>query len=140
MFKKEFTPSEYHCVLCGRFTNDKRIVGDILKNQFFICHKDRKVWCGSCLAQIVKISQTKMWNFGKKGGLLCPECGENLLMAKNPTNIPFTQKPTSLCEDLEAELYGKKPQISGKLKTCHACGKEIREEAKFCDYCGAKHE
>jgi hypothetical protein len=140
MFKREFTPSDYFCALCGRTTNDKRLVGDILKNQFFICHKDKKIWCGSCLSQLIKMPQSKMWNYGKKGRLLCPECGENLLMAKNPINIPFTQDLTSSSDDLEAELYGKTAQISGKMKICPVCGKEIREEATFCDSCGAKQE
>ena len=140
MFKRDITPSKNHCVLCGRLTSDKRIMGDLLKNQFFICHKDKKVWCGSCLAQITEISPNKLWTYGKKGRVLCPKCGENLLMARNPVNIPFIQESTISSEDTEADLYGKAPQVSGKLKICPACGKEIRDIALFCDFCGAKQE
>ncbi len=140
MFKRDVSPSKFHCALCGRFTNDKRIVGDLLKNQFFICHKDKKVWCGSCLTQITEISPNKLWNYGKKGRVLCPECGGNLVMAKNPINIPFTQDTAISSEESEAELYGNALQISGKMKICPACGREIREAAIFCDFCGAKQE
>jgi predicted RNA-binding Zn-ribbon protein involved in translation (DUF1610 family) len=92
------------------------------------------------MMQTIGINASKILRLAKKGRVLCPECGEFLLMAKNPQNIPFTQEPASKIDQSEADLYGAKPQFSGKIKICSACGHEIREAAKFCDYCGAKQE
>ena len=114
---------------CGRFTNERKIIGDVLKNQFFICNACEKVWCGPCMAQIRGRTQLQILRLAKKGHVLCLNCNRVSLIVKSPETLRFTQGEVS---------HELSYQETEELKICSVCGQEIRDKAIFCDLCGAK--
>ncbi|MFX1571806.1 MAG: hypothetical protein ACFFB0_03580 [Promethearchaeota archaeon] len=131
--KKERIPSDYFCVICGRYTNDKRYSGDNWINQFFVCHTCKKVWCGSCMGQVTGQGPRKTYNLGKKGKVSCPDCGNFAAMIRLPENLPFKQIKPQEIASINAE------QITGK-NYCKFCGEVIPESASYCNACGAKQD
>ncbi len=122
--KKNRVPSDNYCVICGRFTNDRKLIGDEWANRFYICHKCKKVWCVSCMGQISGMSASKSYKLGKKGRSKCPDCGNLAVMTKLPENLPFKQVKTT--------SESRKPQF------CKFCGEKLDSEIEICDICGAE--
>jgi len=129
MSRRIKAPSSNFCVICGRHTNDRRIIGDVLKNQYFICNTCEKVWCGSCMSQLMGQMQNKVLKLAKKGQVLCPDCNQFSPMVKSPETLRFTQSKAP---------QAQQPHDSENLKICSVCGQEIRDEAKFCEFCGSE--
>ena len=131
--KKEWIPSKNFCVICGRHTNDKKLSADSWGNQFFICHNCKKVWCGTCMGQVLGIGPSKANRQGKKGKISCPDCGNFVAMARLPKNLPFAQsKPQEMTSISSGEAIHK--------NFCKFCGEGIPENATYCNICGAKQE
>ncbi|MBN1216815.1 MAG: hypothetical protein JXA99_15415 [Candidatus Lokiarchaeota archaeon] len=129
--KKKREPSDNYCVLCGRNTNDKRFPTEEWINYFFSCNKCEKVWCATCMGQLSKLGPKKTFKFGKKGGINCPECENQVFLSKLPNNLIFKQKMTE-------QVSQNTIQTSTPLYYCKYCGESLSEEAEFCHICGAK--
>ncbi len=129
--RKDFTPSKNFCVVCGRYTNDKKFPSENWTNQFFICHTCKRVWCGSCMGQVTGNGPNKTFKMGQKGGVKCPHCGESVIMAKLPANIPFTQT-----SEQPSSVPDVKPSTSNIF--CKFCGEKIPSNTMVCRVCGAK--
>ncbi len=123
--RKKRLPSNYHCVLCGRNTNDKKYFVDEWGNYFFSCKNCKKVWCASCMGQLAGVGARKAFKLGKKGKMTCVNCNSFALMIKLPNNLPFIQN--------EFERHQ-----SDEVKFCSLCGYKISVNAKFCESCGGE--
>lgn len=131
--KKERIPSENFCILCGRYTNDKKFPSEDWTNQFFVCNNCKKVWCASCMGQVSGLGPNKTHKLGKKGAINCPDCGKTAFMIKLPTNLPFIQKKN-------VEIVSDISQIGDTPNYCTYCGETIPEDAQFCHICGTKQK
>ena len=129
--KKKWTPSSNFCVICGRYTNDKKFPIDNWSNQFFVCHNCKKVWCGVCMGQVTTQGPSKTFKLGKKGKVDCPDCGNFTGMIKLPERLPFTQAKTPDMAPISSEVLTRK-------NFCKFCGEGIPENSTFCNECGAK--
>ena len=129
--KKERIPSDNFCILCGRYTNDKKFPKDDWTNYFFVCNTCKKVWCTSCMGQVTGIGPNKTFKYGKKGNVNCPDCGKTAFMAKLPINLSFIQKK-------DGKIAESNSQTGAALNYCTYCGETISENAQFCHICGTK--
>ena len=134
--KREKVPSNNYCVLCGRYTNDKKYAGDQWANFFYSCNTCQKVWCSDCMGQVSGLGPRKTFKAGKTGKIACPDCGSFVPMLKNPQNLPFIQ----VKHESEDQLPGTsiKADLSLENKICEMCGQRLRDSANYCDYCGSK--
>ncbi|MFX1236650.1 MAG: hypothetical protein ACFFAS_16585 [Promethearchaeota archaeon] len=127
---KNRPPSNYHCVICGRNTNDKKYFVDEWGNYFFACSNCKKVWCTSCMGQLTKLGAKKTFKLGKKGKMSCIACDSFIPVMKNPFNLPFVQEiPQSSTSGVI---------VNEPIKYCALCGHEISHKAKFCENCGGE--
>jgi len=129
--KKVKIPSNNYCVICGRYTNDKKFPSENWTNQFFVCNKCKKVWCGTCMGQVNGYGPSKTFKLGKKGRINCPDCGQFAAMVKLPANLPFTQTKTQ-----ESSSFSSEGAIDKNY--CKFCGENTPENATYCHVCGAK--
>ena len=129
--KKERTPSKNFCVICGRYTNDKKFPKENWTNQFFLCRNCNKVWCGACMGQVTALGPSKAFKLGKKGKVNCPDCSNFVAMVKLPERLPFTQ-----ISHLETAPISSEGLISKNF--CKFCGEGIPENSTYCNGCGAK--
>lgn len=129
--KKERTPSRNFCVICGRYSNDKKFPKDNWTNQFFLCRNCKKVWCGACMGQVTTLGASKTFKLGRKGKVNCPDCGNIAVMVKLPERLPFTQIRTPETDSISSEVLVRK-------NFCNFCGKDIPESSTYCNGCGAK--
>jgi rRNA maturation endonuclease Nob1 len=81
------------------------------------------------MGQVTGRGPRKAFKFGKKGQISCPDCGNFVPVIKLPINLPFVQKRASLDDSIT-------PLESDSEKTCKMCGQKIKDDAKFCNYCG----
>ena len=124
MPRKKKEPSNNFCVICGRYTNKKRY-GEDWSNYFYFCNNCEKVWCAKCFGQISGKGPNKTFKLGKKGQIYCPDCGKTAPVVKNPVNLQFIQ--TSVQAGTQSQ---------GGQKVCPLCNQKIRQDAKYCDFCG----
>ncbi len=129
--KKERIPSNNYCIICGRYTNNKKFPSESWTNLFFICQICKKVWCASCMGQIKGIGASKTYKEGKKGKVNCPDCGNFAAMVKLPQNLPFSQIQKT--DSINSEGQTKK-------NFCPFCNEGIPENSMFCNICGAKQD
>ncbi|MBY9006730.1 MAG: hypothetical protein KGD63_08230 [Candidatus Lokiarchaeota archaeon] len=123
--KKERIPSDNYCILCGRYTNDKKFPKEDWTNYFFSCNNCKIVWCNGCMGQITQLGSKKTFKMGKKGGINCQQCGNQAFISKLPINLIFKQKKRDQ-NILDAPNY------------CTYCGETISKDAQFCHICSAK--
>ena len=125
--KKDWEPSNNFCVVCGRYTNDKKFPSENWTNMFFTCNDCKKVWCGACMGQVTGLGPNKAFKLGKKGQVTCPDCKKFAAMIKLPENLPFTQSKDQAVAPSSNQF-------------CKFCGEAIPDNAVFCQICGAKQE
>jgi len=129
--KKERIPSNNYCIICGRYTNDKKFPTEAWTNQFFVCQICKKVWCGSCMGQVKGIGASKTFKEGTKGKVNCPDCENFAAMVKLPTNLSFSQIQKGV--SINSEGYANK-------HFCQFCNANIPENSTFCNICGVKQD
>jgi hypothetical protein len=125
--KKDRKPSNNFCVVCGRYTNDKKFPTENWTNMFFICNNCKKVWCGACMGQVTSLGPNKAFKLGKKGQVNCPECNKFAAMVKLPENLSFAQSKNQEVSSLGGQF-------------CKFCGESIPNNAVFCQVCGANQK
>ena len=88
-----------------------------------------------------KVEDCEIWRTAKKGRI--PE--ETVWLKHIRTAAKNKRKKLSKeqVDELARILVGEKaeeakPKKSGRKKMCHACGKELRRDAIFCQYCGTR--
>ncbi len=129
--KKEQSPSNNFCILCGRHTNDRKFPSESWTNQFFVCIECKKVWCGACMGQVSGLGPGKTFRSGKKGKINCPDCSKLVAMAKLPGNLTFIQRKSQ-------DLSSDNSQVHLSKNFCSFCGEKILSNASFCHVCGTK--
>lgn len=144
--------SENYCVSCGKSATKFRVFGDAWTSYFFICNNCRKVWCVDCMGSITKKGARKTFRLGKKGSVMCPNCKSSIPMIYRPKQIPFSQVQSErplLAHSADQQqqqqqnivINVQQPQVQSSdnnLKYCSMCGKQIKQNAKFCEHCGGE--
>nr|BDI55007.1 MAG: Zn finger protein [uncultured archaeon] len=154
------TNSGNFCIVCGKSTSKFRMFGSAWISYFFICNNCQKVWCVDCMGGLTGKGARKTFRLGKKGNIKCPECRSKISMVYRPKNIPFTQGkpqisvPTQSQQMQQSQQQQQQQQVivniqqlgqpqpqtieQIEMKFCSLCGKKIKKDATFCEYCGSQ--
>lgn len=147
---REKAESGNFCVTCGKSTSKFRVFGSGWTSYFFICHNCQKIWCVDCMGGLTGKGARKTFRLGKKGSIKCPECKSKISMVYRPKNIPFTQAKPQVSMPTQSQQQQiivniqqpSQPQPQTiehiEMKFCSLCGKKIKKDATFCEYCGGQ--
>lgn len=146
--------SKNYCEFCGRPTDQKKKKLASILDYFFPCNNCKKVWCVDCMGGIIGKGSQTAYKRGKKGKVQCPECKKNIPMIRLPTGLPFSQEKPGLSASMHQKTQQEMGQSQAQnitinvpaqgnipqeeTKFCSHCGKNIKKDAVFCEFCGGE--
>jgi len=156
MGRKNAQQAQNFCIKCGRPTTEKKSVLSSIRDYFFICPDCQKVWCLECYSALIGKSQKKTFRRGKKNKIKCIDCKQIIPIKKLPKNVGFKQmrvkglaavpignqmqqQQQGQAQNITINLQGQTDDgVEIEMKYCSHCGKQIKQDAVFCEFCGGK--